>query len=212
MLKPFNLLYAALVTAGGFAGGLVAMQFAPGAALAARHHNVGTLTAEQFNLVDENGQKRASLQVTSHGWADLMMFDEEGNDRAELRVARDGTASLGFWDRKGARRVLVGEASSDRNGVAIFNSAGRQLATLSAAPDNQVSLTLYDANNGKARAGLGVAASGEPALVLFDQQGRDRIEAQIDSNGNPGIALADANGKSVAGLPMHESQAPSQKQ
>ncbi|MBV8055438.1 MAG: hypothetical protein JO071_09395, partial [Deltaproteobacteria bacterium] len=116
MLNARNWLYAAIVAAGGFVGGITAMQFAPGDALAARHHNPRILIAEEFQLVDRNNEKRASLQITPRGMADLMMFDGEGNDRAEFRVARDGSASLGFYDSKGTRRVLLGEAPSGRNG------------------------------------------------------------------------------------------------
>src|SRR5690349_8787441 len=112
MFNSRTWLYAAVVAAGGFVGGLTAMEFAPGDALAARRHNPQMLTAEEFRLVDRNGNKRASLQVTPRGLADLMMFDGEGNDRAEFRVARDGSSSLGFYDTKGTRRVVLGEASS----------------------------------------------------------------------------------------------------
>jgi hypothetical protein len=62
-------------------------------------------------------------------------------------------------------------------------------------------LTLYDPNTGRARVGLGVAANGSPALVLFDQKGNDRAELNINSKGKPGLALADENGKTIAGLP-----------
>jgi hypothetical protein len=73
-------------------------------------------------------------------------------------------------------------------------------------------VTLYDPSTGRARVGLGVSASGEPALVLFDQGGRDRAEMHVTVNGKPGLALADENGKSIAGLPVQEQiqQAPQQ--
>ncbi len=41
MLNSRNWFYAAIVAAGAFAGGLTAMQFAPGEALAARHRKRG---------------------------------------------------------------------------------------------------------------------------------------------------------------------------
>jgi hypothetical protein len=37
--------------------------------------------------------------------------------------------------------------------------------------------------------------------VLFDEAGRDRVELHVKPDGKPGLALADDNGKSVAGLP-----------
>lgn len=69
------------------------------------------------------------------------------------------------------------------------------------AEDNQASLTLFDPNTGMARAGLGAASSGSPALVLFDEAGRDRVELHVKPDGKLGVALADENGKSIAGLP-----------
>jgi hypothetical protein len=132
-------LYAAMVLTGGFLGGIAAMEFAPGVAIAT--HQTRMLRAEQFELVDNSGAKRAVL------------------------------------------------------------SNGSQLASLTAASDNQANLTLYDPNTGRARVGLGVAANGSPALVLFDQKGNDRVELNINSKGKPGLALADENGKTIAGLP-----------
>ena len=59
MLQKKNWLYAVLTLVGGFIGGVVAAQFAPGVAMAARH--VRSLEAEQFVLVDREGHKRATL-------------------------------------------------------------------------------------------------------------------------------------------------------
>ena len=116
---------------------------------------------------------------------------------------------MGFFDEHGLRRVLIGEASQGRNGVAIYSSNGSQLASLTATLDNQVNLTLYDPNTGRARVGIGVAANGSPAVVLFDQKGNDRAELNINSKGKAGLALADENGKTIAGLPAESTtQAP----
>jgi hypothetical protein len=81
MLSSRNWLYVAVALAGGFAGALTATQFAPGEALAAHHHTLRILTAEEFELVDKSSQKRASLQITPpRGMANLMMFDGGGNE------------------------------------------------------------------------------------------------------------------------------------
>jgi hypothetical protein len=129
------------------------------------------------------------------------MMDEHGRDRAEMRVTEDGSAALVFYDQSGTHRVVVGETPGGRNGVAIYSGGGRQIALLSVADNNESSLTLYDPTTGKARAGLGVAEDGQPALVLFDQNGKDRAELHVGKRGKPGLALADENGKSIAGLP-----------
>jgi hypothetical protein len=48
---------------------------------------------------------------------------------------------------------------------------------------------------------LGVAATGEPALVLLDKGGADRAELSLRTDGRPGLALVDGQGKVIAGLP-----------
>ena len=101
--------------------------------------------------------------------------------------------------------MLVGDAPSGRVGIAIFGTKGIQLVNLSATPDNQTSLTLYDPSTGRARAGLGVATNGSPALVIFDQNGKDRAELHVRSSGKPGLALADESGKAIAGMPEQEA-------
>jgi hypothetical protein len=56
-------------------------------------------------------------------------------------------------------------------------------------------LTLFEQESGKARAGLGVAANGSPALALFDKNGEDRAELHISSSGKGSLNLLDQNGK-----------------
>ncbi len=112
----------------------------------------------------------------------------------------------------GAAGVVVGEAESGRNGIAIYASTGRQIATLSVASSDEASLTLYDPNNGRARAGLGITTDGSPALVLFDDKGKDRLELHIGAKGTPGIALADETGKTIAGMPEREPTTQQQNQ
>jgi thioredoxin-related protein len=91
--------------------------------------------------------------------------------------------------------------------MGIFDQDGSQVATISSSSNGEVSMTLYDAKSGLARAGLGLSAKGTPALVLFDQDGKDRAELNLNAEGKPGLALADANGKTIAGLPMQSSPA-----
>jgi hypothetical protein len=48
---------------------------------------------------------------------------------------------------------------------------------------------------------LGLSADGVPALVLFDQNGKDRAELHLNASGKPGLALVDENGKSIYAPP-----------
>ncbi len=189
MNKGKNWGYAMLALGGGFLGGLVATQLAPAVADAA--HAAHTIKAEQFELVDKAGTRRAALEVTPNEMADLLLYDGDGHDRAELRVSRDGIATLGFYDDKGARRVLVGEAPGPTNGIAVFGGKGRVQASLTVNANDEASVTLYDPNTGRARVGLGVATTGAPALALFDEKG---IRSRRTPRGCDGQARPRAGG------------------
>jgi hypothetical protein len=201
-------LYGVLALTGGILGGAIASRVMPadGLALASSHgmHSMKEVKAQKFVLEDTDGTDRGIIQVNSRGFATVELDDASGRDRAEFRVASEGNSSITFYDENGAKRVQLG-SSPGRDGLALYASSGRQLATFTAADDNQSSVTLYDPNHGVARIGLGVAASGEPALALYDENGRDRAELHVNSSGKPGLALANENGKTTAGLPMEES-------
>jgi len=200
-------LYATLALVGGFLGGAVSGHLFPAEGVAdAAARAARVIRAEKFVLVDRDGTERGVISVSSRGVADVSLADKAGRERGEFRVGADGSAAIGFYDENGAKRVIVGDTATGRSGLAIFASNGRQLAGFTAAEDNQSSVTLYDPANGRARLGLGVAATGAPALVLFDQNGRDRAEFHVNVKGKPGLALADESGKTIAGLPVEQSQ------
>jgi hypothetical protein len=181
-------LYAVLVLVGGILGGALSGHLFPREAEASAHA-AKEMRAQKFVLVDSAGMVRGVIQVAS-----------------------DDLADISFYDQNGTRRVVVGETLSGRNGVAVYGSKGRQMAAFTVADDNASSITLYDPSSGLARVGLGVSASGEPALVLFDQKGNDRAEMHVTVNGKPGLALADEAGKSIAGLPVTEQIQPAPQQ
>jgi hypothetical protein len=202
MHRERNWIYALLTLGGGLVGGIAATQLAPVAADAALGHH--TIKAESFVLVDKKGVQRAALEVSANGLADLVMYDGEGTDRAELRVAKDGASTLGFYGENGTRRVLIGAVRGGRNGVTVYGADNRLLAGLTVSENDEPALTLYDPKNGRARAGLGVADESS-AVALYDDAGRDRAELHVNASGKPGLALADENGKSIAGLPQKEA-------
>jgi hypothetical protein len=204
-------LYAILALVGGVFGGALSGHLFPprdadaAAGRLARTH-AGVVKATKFVLVDRDGNERGVFEVNSRDVADIALNDGSGRLRSELHVGADDGGAIGFYDENGDKRVMLGETTNGRNGLAIYGSGGRQMAGFTVNNDNQSSVTLYDPANGFARVGLGVASTGEPALVLFDQSGRDRAEMHVTVNGKPGLALADESGKSVAGLPVQESQ------
>jgi hypothetical protein len=163
-------------------------------ALAATHGRAcPNCVAERFVVVGPHGEDRVAMQVTGHGIADIALADAQGRNRAELRGTPEGTAGLGFYNPDGARRLLVGLTGDDRAGVAIYSSEGRQLVAMAARDNGDMSLTLYDPNSGVARTGLGLAADGSPALVMFDKKGKEQTGLSLDRNAKPGLFVADEN-------------------
>jgi hypothetical protein len=122
-------------------------------------------------------------------------------------MARDGAAAIGFYDRSGLRRVLIGETDGGRSGIAIYGTNGRQIASLAATEDREREPDAVRSTPARARAGLGDSPVGLPALALFDQNGKDRVEIHIKPDGTSGLALADETGETVAGLPQKNASA-----
>ncbi|HLK84917.1 MAG TPA: hypothetical protein VKT27_00295 [Candidatus Binataceae bacterium] len=193
---------AILIFTGAAFGGLLSGHLWSSASPAwAAAHRARTVTAEKFQMVDSSGKQRGLMHVTESGMAVLSLNDTAGVDRAELRVGSDGSAGLGFFDSTGRKVAIFGEAADGRAGVRLFGKDGKETAGFGSTPTGESAVTLFDANTGRARIGLGVAAKGEPALILFDQSGADRAELSLRSDGRPGLALANGQGKVIAGLP-----------
>jgi hypothetical protein len=199
MTNPKSGLYPLLILIGAFLGGAAMTQLAASVAMAEGHQR--TLSAQQFVLVDSDGVQRAIMKVARDWTTHLAMYDGTKRNRADFRVTRDGAAALGFYDQSGSPRVLVGASINGRNGIAVYSTGGRQLASLAVTESNEASLTLYDPNTGRARAGLGTGINGTPALALFDQSGADRAQIHVRADGKAGLILADENNKIIVKLP-----------
>src|SRR5580704_17689784 len=131
-----NSLYALLVLAGSFAGGVVGSYLWSGQSIAmadAAARATKVVKAQKFILVGPKGEERALIDVASTGTAFFALYDLQGMDRADLRVDQDGGASLAFYDEGGKRKLVAGASASGKAGLGIFGNSGKQLAGLSAA-------------------------------------------------------------------------------
>jgi hypothetical protein len=198
--------HALLIFVGATFGGFLSGHFWPSdsSAMAAGRYQK-TVMAEKFVLLDAHGKHRGTIQVSEDGMATLSLNDANGRDRAELRVAGDGSAGLAFFDPDGRKLAVFGEGVDGRSGIRIFGPEGMQRAVFGSLPTGASALALYDANTGLARAGVGIAAKGDPAIVLLDQTGAERVELSLQPDGKPGLALIDGKGKVIAGLPEVQS-------
>lgn len=107
--------------------------------------NRKAIRAEQFILVDEQGNDRAVL-LTVDGHAFLSIADKNKQPRITLGVAADGSPSLNLLGKDKKPRVI-----------------------LDVTPDNATTrLNLYD-KGGSAAFVLSIEANGESGLALMDK-------------------------------------------
>jgi hypothetical protein len=104
--------------------------------------------AEQFVLVDSEGEPRATLALESGGGVALGLSDANGRARAAIRLGADGAPSVVFYDTSGRRRLEVALKA-----------------------DGAAGLGLYD-ETGEGRTELVVSGSGAPALSLYGPDGK----------------------------------------
>ncbi len=132
----------------GLAGGVIVRQlFASTSAFAQKLcPQAAVIQAKRFELLDENGQRRAVLGFADDRAPALALFDKEGHLRAELGLRPDGGPKVLFWD---------GKTKVPRVGLALL-------------PTGSPSLELAD-QAGNLRIVFGLGTNGEPVLGLFDQ-------------------------------------------
>ena len=137
-----------------------------------------TIQAKTFEVVDDNGKRRARLTIEGDGGA-LELGDKIGKMRVLLSTWGDA-ATLTLADRAGNMRALLG-TEGDATVLSLHDKAGKQRAVLSTEGDS-AALTLDD-KAGKQRAVLGntdlenhetgaTEHRATSSLVLLNNQGR----------------------------------------
>jgi hypothetical protein len=106
------------------------------------------VVAEQFVLVDSDGEPRATLALEAGGGVALGLSDASGRARAAIRLGADGAPSVVLYDTSGRRRLEVALKA-----------------------DGAAGLGLYD-ETGEGRTELVVSGSGAPALSLYGPDGK----------------------------------------
>ncbi len=180
------------------------------------------LCAQEFRLVDQNGKTLAALEMRENG-PGLAILDQSGNDRAVLAVSSDGIPALGLMDKDGKPRVrlcldptglaalelrdqngksnvqvgsLVAADSTVEAGLTLFGQNGMPVAGLTASPLGACGLALCDLA-GKPHAVLGLVESGQPMLSLSDQNDNPRALLGLHESGRPSLKLLDQTGNTI---------------
>jgi hypothetical protein len=166
------LLIAALMA--GAVGGAASARMWPAPAPAfADQQMLTSISAKQFEVMDDQGNLRAKLNVSGEGMTHLGLYDQQGVERAALVVTKEGTSMLSLSGDDGKPRLAANVATHD--GPAAFtllNPDSTPAAALRMDKDMRA-LELAD-GKGSARVRLQtvLGASGESALTIYDKNGK----------------------------------------
>lgn len=180
MKQSGNRLILTAALAAGLVGGAASARLWPSPASAfAEQQMLTSISAKQFAVMDDQGNVRIKLNVSSEGMAHVGLYDQLGVERASLVVAKEGTTMLAMSGDDGQPRLTANVAIHD--GPAKFSLLN---------PDGSSAAEL--GNNKGAR-----------ALVLADSKGRARVRLQANAaeGGEAGLTICDASGKPVKKFP-----------
>lgn len=167
-------LVAALMA--GALGGAASARVWPGPASASAAQSQQMLTsisARQFEVMDDQGNLRARLNVSGEGMAHLGLYDQQGVERAALVVTREGASMLALSGDDGKPRLTAQVAVNQ--GAAAFsliNPDSTTGAELMMNKDQRSVLLADSKGNTRVRLQAGTAPGGEAALTIYDKNGK----------------------------------------
>ena len=166
------MLIAALM-AGALGGAASARMWPAPASAFADQQLLTSISAKQFEVMDNQGNMRAKLNVSGEGMAHLGLYDQQGVERAALVVTKEGTSMLALSGDDGKPRLAVNVATHD--GPAAFtllNPDSSPAAQLTMDKDARSLLLADDKGTARVRLQTDLAANGESALTIYDKSGK----------------------------------------
>jgi hypothetical protein len=166
------MLIAALM-AGALGGAASARMWPAPASAFADQQLLTSISAKQFEVMDDQGNMRAKLNVSGEGMAHLGLYDQQGVERAALVVTKEGTSMLALSGDDGKPRLAVNVATHD--GPAAFTLLNPDSSTAAQLTMNKDARSLLLADGkGAARVRLQTdsGANGESALTIYDKSGK----------------------------------------
>jgi hypothetical protein len=127
--------------------------------------------------------------------SELILVDAAGKPRAELRVDATGTVALGLLDTNQRRRVEL-SAKTSGSGLILVDEGGRKRAEINAT--NDAGVLLFDPA-GRTRAGIQVDSLGQPAVAIYSEAGK-AVGALMTYSTGTGLVLYDESGVARAKL------------
>ena len=164
-----TILIAALIA--GALGGAASVRMWPTAAAASADQQLLTsISAKQFEVMDDQGNVRVKFNVSGEGMSHLGLYDQQGVERAALVVTKEGATMLALSGDDGKPRLAANVAIHDGPAAfSLLNPDGSSAAEFAMDKDKR-SLTLAGAK-GDARVRL-QTAGGESALTIYDPSGK----------------------------------------
>jgi hypothetical protein len=154
----------------GLAGGVISSQFLVEQPVVVEKtvQPRKVVTAEEFQLVDEEKKTRATLKLDAHRRTSLSLINEEGVAVAKLESSKDGS-SLTLSDQHGRDRIwlmaseVLGEAY-----LYMVDYLGMPRCVLHADKNGKSYLYMNDPNR-VPRISFGVEADGTPSIEVKDK-------------------------------------------
>ena len=169
------MLIAALM-AGALGGAASARVWpAPASAFAAQQSQqlLTSISAKQFEVMDDQGNMRAKLNVSGEGMAHLGLYDQDGVERAALVVTKEGSSMLALSGDDGKPRLAVNVATRDGPAtVALLNPDSSAAAELIVNKDQRAMLLADRNGNARVRLQTDLGANGESALTIYDNNNK----------------------------------------
>lgn len=168
-------LIAALMA--GALGGAASARLWPGpvsaAAASTTQQSLTSITARQFEVMDDQGNERAKLSVSPEGMAQLAMYDQQGVERALLAVTKEGTTMLAMSGDDGKPRLAANVVMHDGPAAfALLNPDSSTAAELIVNKDKRALLLADHKGNARLRLDLEATEKGEVALTFYDKDGK----------------------------------------
>lgn len=107
------------------------------------------VTAQEFRLVDQNGNDRATLETNTYGMPQLMLWDQRQQPRAVLALQGDGSPQFDLLGPDGRAHLTMTILADGSPIVTLLDEGSQPRATLALAEDGKPQLELYNAE-GKA--------------------------------------------------------------
>jgi len=190
--RQFRILMLLAVISGLVGGGLSDLLFRGLAARAAQTTTAAkVIEAQEFRLVDSDGEKRGALQFSDVlGEPELSLYDAAGQGRASLELM-GGDARLSMRDAAGNDRVGLYTDQDGASILGLWDAAGNPRVSLGCRPDGCPLLNLLDAA-GEAR--VMIAGDERPSFHMSGLFGVERamVTLGFDENGRSLLNLHDA--------------------